>query len=312
MKCRVVHAERFGHPRLEVGQDHVAGACQPVRQLPSFGIRQVDADRPLVAVACGVRLGHRGQPADAQTVGVRGVLDLDHVGTQVPEQSPGVGTDHDHTQVEDADPLQRASLAASRPTGQQRRRGEALSHTVARRSDVHRARAVPVDLTDPRRNRCPHAGGQVGLDEEAARAEVLGIERFGQRQHRRGGDSVILAARFQLGAGLVGAEPLDGLEQLRRVESLAQLVERGIGELLGAAHQREHAAPLPFRQDADANVAVLARDDGVALPFGVPVAELAGDRHARRCASRGAERRVEGLHRAVEHREIDEITLPAA
>ena len=59
-------------------------------------------------------------------------------------------------------------------------------------------------------------------------------------------------------------------------------------------------------------MAVLARDDRVALLFGVPIPLLRTDRDACRRAARRSERRVERLHRPLEDREVDQVALAGA
>ncbi len=304
----VVHAKRFCHPGFEVTQYDVGSLHQTVGQRTAVVGTQVDSDRSLVAVTGGIGLRHPGQ-AGAQPVGKRRRLDLDDVGPQVGEKPAGVAADHDDTEVQYPQTVQRESTVTA---GAHRRCGRVAAPRVIVRSRTRGAGAAPVDLDDAPRHRCAQAGTQFGFTEEAACVNLLGAQCLGQGQHRGRRHTVTLPGDFEFVAGFVGAELFDCGQQPRRCETFPQPVETRIGEFGGASHPLEHAPPLALCQQTDPHVTVLAFDDRVTLLFCGPIPALLADRHTGRRAARRAERRVECLHRALEYREVDALTDTAA
>lgn len=95
--------------RAHVGDEHVRGVDQ-VQGLSALGVvLEVERDAALVAVDVEVERGHAGRGAVlADADGVRGRLDLDHVGAEVSEDLGGVGAHHDGREVDHAHTVQGA------------------------------------------------------------------------------------------------------------------------------------------------------------------------------------------------------------
>ena len=250
-----------------------------------------------------------GREADRQAVGEVGLaiavgegaaLHLDDLGPAVGEQSARLRADHDDTEIEDAQVLERCGyrLRTYRRCGAVAILGMGHAHADA----VHHH--DPVGRVDPA------PVGPLDLGQGAADFDVVAAHELGQGEQAGDWYAVGLTLPLERLARLVCEEGGDGGEQVRRLVSGGDLVELWGGERRGLSHPPEHAPPLARREQTDASPTVRAGQDRVLDPLHGTSAMKVPRRAPHGGAAADAEAGVERLHRAIERCEIEMVARP--
>jgi hypothetical protein len=96
--------------RLEVGEYRVGVGDQTAEHLFALRAAEVHAERQIVAMCPGERLGHGfADPCLSQSVGISRTLDLDDLSAQITEQTTEFPARNDDTEVDDPQPVERTA-----------------------------------------------------------------------------------------------------------------------------------------------------------------------------------------------------------
>ena len=294
--------ERGHGAGLEIGQHHIGPGNHSLEDCLAFGRAQVEAKAALVAVPGGQADGHAGcHICLAGAIGEGTRFQFDHFRAIIRQQAARFPADHDHSQVQHVQPVERAM--------QHRIAGCGQGH-VGRRSGASHARVV--DLHDPVRQGDYGRVSDLKIGENSTLRNMFGPHGFVEFDQSGQRHAVLRCARFQFGAGLVGKEPGDERVQFRGLQSHADAIHLWGGELLRTAQPFKHPAPLPRRTDVDSYQPILAAKDRILDAFGRAVGREQSRGLAHRGAAVDAVTWIERLHRSVERGKIDPVGPPGA
>jgi len=286
--------------------DHVGGGAEGERELAAPLGGEIEGDAapaPALLVEREARVDHLDLAAShAQHVGVGHRLDLDHVGTELRQDSAELGHDRGDAELDDPQPVEQELTVLSQ-------RGAARRCARSEAGVVGHACGVPDRRRGPGEPQRLGGEGQAfepreaGVDEELALAGLGVVDELARLvQHPdRGSEGERLFE--ELGPRAIGESVLGDQSDHIGVHEPESGVLPLVGlEDVGIPHQRREARPLLRRADHHSYPPVRGREHPVGT-FGVAAAverEEGVDRgivlHRDRPGDRGRERRLLRTH----------------